>query len=80
MSSTSGRVNSAPSWSTPSAGWTSRCRRKHQYEHYLLECKLWNITKREFDFIGKSGCRRCPLLPLLFYSNDCGGQFYSNEE
>jgi hypothetical protein len=21
-----------------------------------------------------------PLLPPLFYSNDCGGQFYSNEE
>jgi hypothetical protein len=35
MSSTSGRVNSAPPWSTSSAGWTSGCRRKHQYEHYL---------------------------------------------
>jgi hypothetical protein len=45
-----------------------------------LECKLLDITKHEFDFIGKSGCQRCPLLPPLFYSNDCGGQFYSNEE
>jgi hypothetical protein len=35
MSSTSGRVNSTPPWSTPSAGWTLRCRRKHQSEHYL---------------------------------------------
>jgi hypothetical protein len=35
MSSTSGRVNSAPPWSTPSAGRTLGCRRKHQYEHYL---------------------------------------------
>jgi hypothetical protein len=31
MSSTSGRVAYAPSWSTPSAGWTSWCRRKHQW-------------------------------------------------
>jgi hypothetical protein len=45
-----------------------------------LECKLLDITKRGFDFIGMLGCRRCPLLPPLFYSNDCGGQFYSNEE
>jgi hypothetical protein len=45
-----------------------------------LECKLLGITKCGFDFIGMSGCRRCPLLPPLFYSNDCGGQFYSNEE
>jgi hypothetical protein len=45
-----------------------------------LECKLLDITKCGFDFIGKSGCRRCPLLPPLFYSNDYGGQFYSNEE
>jgi hypothetical protein len=29
---------------------------------------------------GSGGGRRCPLLPPLFYSNDCGGQFYSNEE
>jgi hypothetical protein len=35
MSSTSGRVNSAPPWSTPSAGWTSGCRHKHKYEYYL---------------------------------------------
>jgi hypothetical protein len=35
MSSTSGRVNSASPWSTLSARWTSGCRRKHQYEHYL---------------------------------------------
>jgi hypothetical protein len=35
MSLTSGRVNSSPPWSTLSAGWTSGCRRKHQYEHYL---------------------------------------------
>jgi hypothetical protein len=45
-----------------------------------LECKLLDITKCGFDFIGMSGCRRCPLLPSLFYSNNCGGQFYSNEE
>jgi hypothetical protein len=44
-----------------------------------LEFKLLDIKKCGFDFIGKLGCRRCPLLPL-FYSNDCGGQFYSNEE
>jgi hypothetical protein len=31
MSSTSGRVASAPPWSTPSAGWTSGCKRKHQW-------------------------------------------------
>jgi hypothetical protein len=37
-----------------------------------LECKLLDITKCGFDFIGKSGCQRCPLLPLLFYSNVCG--------
>jgi hypothetical protein len=49
------------------------------------ECKLLGITKRGFNFL--SGCRdvggggrRCPLLPPLLYSNDRGGQFYSNEE
>jgi hypothetical protein len=26
------------------------------------------------------GGQRCPLLPPLFYSCDCGGQFYSNEK
>jgi hypothetical protein len=35
MSSTSRRVNSSPPWSTPSTWWTSGCRCKHQYEHYL---------------------------------------------
>jgi hypothetical protein len=49
-----------------------------------LECKLLDIPKREFDFIGMLGCRRrraaVPLPPPLFYSNDCGGQFYSNEK
>jgi hypothetical protein len=38
-----------------------------------LECKLLDITKCGFDFIGMSGCRRCPMLPPLFYLNDCGG-------
>jgi hypothetical protein len=37
MNSTSGRVASAaPPWSTPSAGWTSGCKRQaYINEHYL---------------------------------------------
>jgi hypothetical protein len=53
---------------------------RHGRGAIYLECKLLDITKCGFDFIGVSGCRRRPLLPPLFYSNDCGGQFYSNEE
>jgi hypothetical protein len=49
-----------------------------------LECKLLDITKRGFDFIGMSGCQRrraaLPSASSLFYSDDYGGQFYSNEE
>jgi hypothetical protein len=36
MSSTSGRVASATPWSTPSVGWTSGCRRKHQWTLSIL--------------------------------------------
>jgi hypothetical protein len=36
MSSTSRCVASTPSWSMPSAGWTSRCRRKHQWTLSIL--------------------------------------------
>jgi hypothetical protein len=36
MSSTSGRVASGLSWSSPSVGRTSGCRRKHQWTLSIL--------------------------------------------
>jgi hypothetical protein len=49
-----------------------------------LECKLLDITKHGFDFIGMSGRRRrraaVPSASSFVLSNDRGGPFYSNEE
>jgi hypothetical protein len=44
-----------------------------------LRCPL-RCQNRRSGHGGGGGGRRCPLLAPLFFSSDCGGQFYRNEE
>jgi hypothetical protein len=47
-----------------------------------IECKLLDITKRGFDFIGMSAAAGGSALCFLLCSIQMtvGGQFYSNEQ
>jgi hypothetical protein len=41
---------------------------------------LLGVKTADAGMTALAGERQCPLLLPFFYSNDCGGQFYSNEE
>jgi hypothetical protein len=53
MSSTSGRVASAPLWSTPSARWTSGCWRKHQRTLSIMNGNYYILLNADLIL---SGC------------------------
>jgi hypothetical protein len=52
MSSTLGHVTSAPSWSTPSAGWTSGCRCKHQWTLSILNVNYQILLNADLILLG----------------------------
>jgi hypothetical protein len=70
MSSTSGRVTSVSPWSTPLAGWTSGCRRKHQWTLSILNINYSILLNVDLIL---SGCRSLIsfLIDKIWFCHVC---------